>query len=60
MKFENPNSPTQSLTMHHIFGYRGHDCRNNLKFDKHGNIIYHQGSVGIILNDRENSQRYMN
>ncbi len=52
MKLENPNSPTQSLTMHHIFGYRGYDCRNNLKFDKYGNIIYHQGSVGIILNDR--------
>ena len=56
---QNPNSPSQSLTMKHVFGYRSYDCRNNIKFDSKGNIVYHQGSVGIVMNN-QNKQFYMN
>ena len=56
---QNPNSPSQSLTMKHVFGYRSYDCRNNIKFDSKGNIVYHQGSVGIVMNNK-NEQFYMN
>lgn len=45
--------------MKYIFGYRSYDCRNNIKFDKKGNIVYHQGSVGIVMNSK-NQQFFMN
>ena len=48
MKLENENPPSQNLTMDYIYGYRSYDCRNNLKFDSKGRIVYHQGTVGIV------------
>jgi len=45
--------------MKHIFGYRSYDCRNNIKFDNKGNIVYHQGSIGIVMNKKK-QQSFLN
>ena len=35
-------SPDETLSLHRVIGYRGHDCRHNLYYDSSaGNIIYH-------------------
>lgn len=37
------------MELEHAFGYRGNDCKNNIKFLKSGNIVYHSASLGIVL-----------
>ncbi len=49
------NPPNANLELEHIYGYRCHDTRNNLKFgpdDK--SIIYHEAAVGIVLDPETN------
>ena len=51
--------------MTHVFGYRSFDCRNNIKFDDKGKVVYHQGSVGIVMTEQDKKkslykQNFMN
>jgi hypothetical protein len=41
--------PSQSIALDYVFGYRSFDCRNNLRFDKKDQIVYHQAALGVVL-----------
>ena len=56
---ENENSPSQTLEIDYVFGYRSYDCRNNVKFDSKGNVIYHQAAIGIVMNPKKNTQKFI-
>jgi microtubule-associated protein-like 6 len=43
-------APDASLKLEHIYGYRCHDARNNLRYTANGQICYHAAGVGIVLN----------
>jgi len=43
--------------MSYVFGYRSFDCRNNLKFDSIGNIVYHQAAVGIVMKQNKKEKK---
>ena len=45
-----------SLKLDYVFGFRGFDCRSNLKFLDEDHILYNAAAVGIILNVVTNSQ----
>lgn len=36
------------------------DCRNNIRFLKNGNIVYHAAAVGIVLDQNNNTQKFFN
>lgn len=41
----------QELSLDHVFGYRGFDCRNNLHYLNDGaDIIFHTAAAAIIQN----------
>jgi hypothetical protein len=42
-------APSQFLTLDYVLGYRAFDCRNNLRFDKSDQIVYHQAALGMVL-----------
>eukprot|EP00941_MAST-03F_sp_MAST-3F-sp1_P000793 g793.t1 len=47
---ENDSSaPFESLQLEWVHGYRGSDCRNNLRYTNNGRILYHTASVGVLL-----------
>ena len=37
------------MTLDYVLGYRAFDCRNNLRFDKNDQIVYHQAALGMVL-----------
>lgn len=44
------NRPTNAnLEIEHVYGYRGFDTRNNVKYGPKNQIIYHAGALGIVL-----------
>ena len=43
-------APSKYLTLECVLGYRAFDCRNNLRFDKSDQIVYHQAALGMVLN----------
>lgn len=51
-------APTSSLKLEWVFGYRGHQCRNNLYYTGTKEIVYFVAGVGVVYNTRENSQRF--
>ena len=51
-------APLISLELVHVHGYRSKDCRNNVKYLKSGNIVYHASALGIVLDIATNRQRY--
>ena len=51
--------PDASLDLEYIYGYRCHDARNNLRYTQEGKIVYHAAGVGVVLNQRENTQTFM-
>lgn len=52
-------SPSQTLEIDYVFGYRSYDCRNNVKFDSKGKIIYHQAAIGIVLDPKTKNQIFI-
>lgn len=44
-----------SLKLEHIYGYRCHDARNNLRYNSEGNLVYHAAGVGIVHDTRTNT-----
>lgn len=51
-------APTSSLKLEWVYGYRGHQCRNNLYYTATKEIVYFVAGVGVVYNTRENSQRF--
>jgi WD40 repeat protein len=60
--FSSKEMPDQDeMELSWVNGYRGFDCRNNLKYDAtHKRIIYFTANLGIVLtdNNRERKQQY--
>jgi len=58
MRGESGNAPDDDgLSLEWIHGYRADDCRNNLRYNKDGDIVYHAAAVGIILSVRPNEKK---
>ena len=52
------NPPEAHLQLDYIYGYRCHDCRNNLKYGAQNEIIYHAAGVGVVLESKKNTQQF--
>jgi microtubule-associated protein-like 6 len=52
--------PDAKLELEFVHGYRCHDTRNNLRYTKNGNFVYHTASVGIVYNKENHSQLIFN
>jgi hypothetical protein len=49
--------PASELELDFVYGYRSHDCRNNIGFgDDLGTIIYHVAGVGIAYDSNQHKQ----
>ncbi|XP_046338524.1 echinoderm microtubule-associated protein-like 6 isoform X1 [Haliotis rufescens] len=51
-------APTSQLRLQWVYGYRGHQCRNNLFYTGNKDIVYFVAGVGIVYNVREHKQRF--
>lgn len=52
--------PNAKLELEFVHGYRCHDTRNNLRYTKNGNFVYHTAAVGIVYNKEDHSQLIFN
>ena len=52
--------PNAKLELEFVHGYRCHDTRNNLRYTKDNNIVYHTAAVGIVYNKEKNTQIIFN
>ncbi len=52
------SAPEASLSLEYVHGYRCHDCRNNIRYNNDGDIVYHTAAVGITLNVKSNTQKF--
>ena len=52
--------PDAELELEFVHGYRCHDTRNNLRYTKEGNFVYHTAAVGIVYNKENHSQLIFN
>mmetsp|Transcript_16129 Transcript_16129/g.13678 ORF Transcript_16129/g.13678 Transcript_16129/m.13678 type:complete len:121 (+) Transcript_16129:801-1163(+) len=53
------DEPEANLELEYVYGYRTHDTRNNLRYNNNGEVIYHTAAVGISLNTKQNTQRFL-
>lgn len=51
-------SPEANLDLEYVHGYRCHDARNNLKYSPDNQAVYHTAAVGVILNQKDNTQKF--
>ena len=47
------------LQLSHVHGFRSHDMRNNVLYTASGDVLMIAATLGICLNLKTNSQRYM-
>ncbi|XP_047132983.1 echinoderm microtubule-associated protein-like 6 isoform X1 [Hydra vulgaris] len=50
--------PPVKLRLEYVYGYRGHQCRNNLYYTNSGEIIYFVAGVGIVFDPKLKKQRF--
>jgi len=50
--------PDASLELEFIYGYRCEDVRNNIRYTRKGNIVYHTASIGVVLNVTKTKQKH--
>ncbi|CAB3992368.1 echinoderm microtubule-associated -like 6 [Paramuricea clavata] len=51
-------APKSQLRLEWVYGYRGHQCRNNLYFTSSKEVVYFVAGVGVVYNVKGNSQRF--
>lgn len=51
-------APKSQLRLEWVYGYRGHQCRNNLYYTSNKEIVYFAAGVGIVYNFKEHKQRF--
>nr|KAG5687806.1 hypothetical protein BaRGS_005436 [Batillaria attramentaria] len=51
-------APDSQLRLEWVYGYRGHQCRNNLQYNANKDLVYFVAGVGIVYNVRDNKQRF--
>ena len=52
-QIDDADAPEANLELEHIYGYRCHNVRNNLRYTANGNIVYHTAAVGVLLSGNE-------
>lgn len=52
------SAPGCRLRLDWVYGYRGHQCRNNLFYTAGKELVYFVAGVGVVYNSREHSQRF--
>ncbi|MBN3309055.1 EMAL6 protein, partial [Amia calva] len=51
-------APRCQLRLEWVYGYRGHQCRNNLYYTASKEVVYFVAGVGVVYNTREHSQKF--
>lgn len=51
-------APGCRLHLEWVYGYRGHQCRNNLYYTAHKDVVYFVAGAGIVYSTREHKQRF--
>ncbi|XP_071162130.1 echinoderm microtubule-associated protein-like 6 [Mytilus edulis] len=51
-------APKSQLRLEWVYGYRGHQCRNNLFYNVGKDIVYFVAGVGIVYNQTEHKQKF--
>ncbi|XP_043551898.1 echinoderm microtubule-associated protein-like 6 isoform X1 [Chiloscyllium plagiosum] len=51
-------APKCQLRLEWVYGYRGHQCRNNLYYTVAKEVVYFVAGVGIVYNTREHTQKF--
>ena len=51
-------APSSQLRLEWVYGYRGHQCRNNLYYTASKDVVYFVAGVGVVFSVRENSQKF--
>ncbi|KAK3093757.1 hypothetical protein FSP39_019782 [Pinctada imbricata] len=52
------SAPQSQLRLEWVYGYRGHQCRNNLFYTASKEIVLFVAGVGVVYNPREHKQRF--
>lgn len=47
-----------TLKLEWAYGYRGSQCRNNLFYNKTGDLVYFLAGIGIVHNVKRGEQKY--
>jgi len=51
-------APSSQLRLEWVYGYRGHQCRNNLFYTSGKEIVYFVAGVGVVYNIHDNRQTF--
>lgn len=51
-------APRGRLRLEWVYGYRGHQVRNNLFYTASKEVVYFVAAVGVVYNAREHTQRF--
>lgn len=46
-------APESQLRLQWVYGYRGHQCRNNLYYTSTGEVVYFVAGVGVVYKAAE-------
>lgn len=58
-KKESQDDLNYHLELDYIYGYRCRDTRNNLRYTEDGKIVFSAAGVGIVMDQKNNTQRFM-
>eukprot|EP00045_Choanoeca_perplexa_P020173 m.296054 g.296054 ORF g.296054 m.296054 type:complete len:157 (+) comp65081_c0_seq1:46-516(+) len=50
--------PEAQLRLEWVYGYRGHQCRNNIHITSQGDVVYFVAGVAVIMSLDAQSQRF--
>lgn len=51
-------APNCQLSLEWVYGYRGHQVRSNLYYNKDQEIVYFVAGVAIVYNQKEHKQQF--
>ena len=52
------SAPSAQLRLNWVYGYRGHQCRNNLYYTNKEEVVYFVAGVGVVYSPKSHTQKY--
>ena len=53
----NKEAPSAEFEIEHVYGYRAHDCNNNLHYTENGEVAFMTAALGVVMNTTTGRQR---
>lgn len=53
-----PRKPLEDIRVEWVYGFRSMNCRNNVRYNVRGDVVFHAAGLGVVYDKKRDQQRF--